>query len=87
MPTALDLAQALDPELIELRRDLHRHPEIAWEETRTAQKVAEYCEAAGLTVRRQVAKTGVHRHLKPRFAGPRAGFARRHGRAAHRGRE
>jgi amidohydrolase len=45
--------------VIALRRDLHRHPELAFEETRTAATVARVLEDAGLEVRRGVAKTGL----------------------------
>ncbi|MBR7743549.1 amidohydrolase [Phycicoccus sp. BSK3Z-2] len=40
------------PELVMLRRDLHTHPELAREETRTTETVARRLEAAGVHVRR-----------------------------------
>lgn len=46
-------------ELIAVRRDLHQHPETAFEEVRTAGVVAARLEALGLEVRRGVGKTGV----------------------------
>ncbi len=39
-------------ELVELRRDLHAHPELSWGEHRTTDAVAERLEAAGITVTR-----------------------------------
>ncbi|HEY7355918.1 MAG TPA: M20 family metallopeptidase [Ktedonobacterales bacterium] len=45
--------------LIELRRDFHRHPELAMEETRTADIIADLLRASGLEVRTGIAKTGV----------------------------
>src|SRR5712691_3580931 len=45
--------------LVETRRDLHRHPELAFEEIRTARIVGERLEAAGLSPRRGVGRTGV----------------------------
>ncbi|HEY7125424.1 MAG TPA: amidohydrolase [Ktedonobacterales bacterium] len=45
--------------LIELRRDLHQHPELAMEETRTAGIIAEQLRASGLEVRTGVGNTGV----------------------------
>ena len=45
--------------VIALRRDLHRHPELAFQEKRTAAAVARVLEDAGLEVRRGVAKTGL----------------------------
>jgi amidohydrolase len=45
--------------LVETRRDLHRHPELAFEERRTAKVVAERLVRAGLAPREGVGKTGV----------------------------
>ncbi len=45
--------------LIELRRDLHQYPELAMEETRTAEIIADRLRASGLEVRTGVGKTGV----------------------------
>jgi amidohydrolase len=38
-------------ELVALRRDLHAHPELAWQEQRTTTVVAEHLERAGLDVK------------------------------------
>jgi amidohydrolase len=51
--------QALAPEIIARRRDLHRHPELAFEETRTAGIVAKELLKLGLEVQTGVGKTGV----------------------------
>ena len=40
------------PELLELRRDLHAHPELGYQETRTTDVLANRLEKAGLSVRR-----------------------------------
>ncbi|HEY6548698.1 MAG TPA: amidohydrolase, partial [Vicinamibacteria bacterium] len=45
--------------LVALRRDLHRHPELAYQETRTAARVASFLEGAGLDVRTGLGGTGV----------------------------
>jgi metal-dependent amidase/aminoacylase/carboxypeptidase family protein len=50
---------ARTPELVALRRDLHRHPELAFQEVRTAGIIAQRLEKAGLVVRAGVAQTGV----------------------------
>ena len=42
---------SLVPELVEIRRDLHAHPELAREETRTTATVISTLEAAGIAVR------------------------------------
>jgi hippurate hydrolase len=46
-------------ELVALRRDLHRHPELAFEERRTADVVARTLEGYGLPIHRGLAGTGV----------------------------
>src|SRR5262245_23851444 len=45
--------------LVALRRDFHRHPELSFEERRTAEVVAERVNAAGIEVRTGIARTGV----------------------------
>ncbi|WP_203996290.1 M20 metallopeptidase family protein [Virgisporangium aurantiacum] len=50
---------SLDDELIELRREIHRHPELAGTERETAGLVAEQLRAAGLEVTTGVGGHGV----------------------------
>lgn len=45
--------------LVALRHDLHAHPELGFEETRTAEIVAQRLEEAGITVHRGLGKTWV----------------------------
>lgn len=52
-------AQALASDTIALRRDLHAHPEIAFQEVRTASIVAERLRALGLEPRTGLGGTGV----------------------------
>lgn len=54
-----ELIARLVPLTVETRRDLHRHPETAFEEVRTAGIVAERLQALGLPVRTGVGGTGV----------------------------
>lgn len=70
MPSALEQAKSIASELIDIRRDLHRHPEIGWEEVRTSQKIADYCEKLGLSVTRNAVKTGVVATLNGDRSGP-----------------
>lgn len=49
---------ALKDELIELRRDFHRHPELGFEEHRTSQIVSAYLQETGLQVQ-HMTRTGV----------------------------
>ncbi|MCY4452900.1 MAG: M20 family metallopeptidase [Immundisolibacterales bacterium] len=51
-------------ELTEIRRDLHRHPELAYEEHRTADLVAERLTQWGIPIRRGLGRTGVVGTLK-----------------------
>lgn len=46
-------------EVVAWRRDLHAHPELAFEEHRTSQKVAELLRSFGLEVETGIAGTGV----------------------------
>jgi amidohydrolase len=49
----------LVPDLIAMRRDLHEHPELAFEEVRTSGIVAQRMRTMGLEVQTGIAKTGV----------------------------
>ena len=61
----LDQATALAPEMIRLRREIHRHPELAFREFRTAQLVVDTLrEIGGITIRTGVGKTGVVGELR-----------------------
>lgn len=63
-------AEALREEMIARRRDFHQHPELAFEEVRTAGIVAEYLRDLGLEVRTGVARTGVIGVLEGAHDGP-----------------
>jgi amidohydrolase len=49
----------LSERLVEIRRDLHRHPELSYEEVRTAGTVASILRELGMEVRERVGGTGV----------------------------
>ena len=57
-------AKAVEKELIVLRRDIHQHPELGDQETRTSKLVANYLRNFKLEVRTGVARTGVVGILK-----------------------
>jgi amidohydrolase len=64
MTALLDRALQSFPErelegLVALRRDLHRHPELGFEETRTSGVIADRLRTAGLSPRVAVGRTGV----------------------------
>ena len=58
MPVINSIAQNVD-EMTAWRRDIHAHPETAFEEVRTADVVAEKLAAWGIEVHRGLATTGV----------------------------
>ena len=67
-----EIAAAAD-QLTAWRRDLHAHPELAYEEQRTADFVAQQLAACGVDVHRGLATTGVVGTLR-RGDGPRVGL-------------
>jgi amidohydrolase len=52
-------ADALHPQLIQWRRDFHQHPELGFEERRSAGIIAEHLHNLGLEVSTGIGKTGV----------------------------
>jgi amidohydrolase len=54
----------LSEELIAFRRDLHRHPELAWDEARTTERVAERLAADGILVQ-LLPKSGLIAEIGP----------------------
>lgn len=64
----------ITPELIEIRRDIHAHPESAFQEVRTAALVADYFRKLGLEVGTGIAGTGVLGILRGGKPGPVVGM-------------
>ncbi|MGB4704856.1 MAG: M20 family metallopeptidase [Candidatus Saccharicenans sp.] len=64
------LSEKIEPEIIAIRRDIHAHPELAFQENRTAAIVADYFRRLGLEVRTGIGGTGVLGVLKGRLPGP-----------------
>lgn len=64
MPTNGDYTLHLRQQMQEWRHDIHRHPELAFEENRTAGIVADLLAEWGIEVFREVGKTGVVGLLK-----------------------
>ena len=58
-------AKALQPQLMAWRRDFHMHPELGFEEVRTAGIVADHLRGLGLEVCTGVGKTGVVALIEP----------------------
>jgi amidohydrolase len=65
-----DEAVAMRAEMVARRRDLHRHPELAFQENRTAGIVAAALNELGLEVRSGVGQTGVVGLLEGEADGP-----------------
>jgi amidohydrolase len=63
-------AQALFPEMIALRRDFHRYPEIGFQEHRTSRIIAQSLQELGLEVQTGVGQTGVVGLLEGAKPGP-----------------
>ena len=55
----IDRIASTEEEMTRWRRDIHAHPELGFEELRTAEIVAEKLTAFGLEVHRGIGKTGV----------------------------
>ncbi len=55
----LDRAQKLTCSLTRIRRAIHQHPELGFQEVRTAELVAEVLGSLGIAVEKGVAGTGV----------------------------
>lgn len=75
LPSALEeqaysRAAAIEQKLIEWRRDIHQHPELGDQETRTAALVADHLRKLGFEVRTGIAHTGVVGILKGGKPGP-----------------
>jgi hippurate hydrolase len=55
----LEMLRLFQADLIHIRRDIHANPELAFEETRTSQIVADKLAEWGIEVHRGIAKTGL----------------------------
>jgi hippurate hydrolase len=69
---ALEMLRLFHAELVHIRRDIHAHPELGFEETRTSQVVADKLAAWGIEVHRGIARTGVVGVIRGRKDGGRA---------------
>jgi amidohydrolase len=54
-----DLAQTLNPRLIEIRRHLHAHPELSGQEYHTSAYISGVLSSCGLHVKEAVGRTGI----------------------------
>jgi amidohydrolase len=68
----LEELKRYEPDLVAIRHDIHRHPEVGFEEVRTAGLVAERLREWGIEVTEGIAKTGVVGTLRGDRPGQRA---------------
>jgi amidohydrolase len=64
--------RAIADEVIQLRRDFHRHPELNFDLPRTSEKVAAYLRDLGLEVETGIGKSGLIATLRGAKPGPTA---------------
>lgn len=64
------LADKVEPKVIEWRRHFHQNPELSNREFKTAEKIAEHLKQLGLEVRTKIAHTGVVGILRTGKPGP-----------------
>jgi len=74
-PESLDqAAAAIEPKMLDWRRDFHAHPELSNREFRTSEIVAKHLQSLGLEVRTGIAHTGVVAVLRGALPGPVIGL-------------
>ncbi len=64
----------IQKKIIDTRRDLHKYPELSFQEIRTSKLVAERLESFGIDVERNIGKTGVVGTLKGESKGKTIAF-------------
>jgi amidohydrolase len=72
MTTPVERIRSFHAELKALRRDIHAHPELAFEESRTSSLVVERLKGWGIEVHTGIAKTGVVGVIKGKKQGGKA---------------
>ncbi len=70
MEKLFSLLDDLYGEIVEIRRHLHKHPELSFEETETAKYIADYHKKLGHEVRENVGGNGIVATLKGEQTGP-----------------
>ena len=71
MTSPVDHIRRFHPELTGIRRDLHAHPELSFQEQRTSGLVAEYLRKLGVETHTGLAKTGVVGVIRGKKSGGR----------------
>jgi hippurate hydrolase len=71
MTSPIDRIRSWHPELTGIRRDIHAHPELSFQEQRTAGIVADYLRKLGVETHTGLARTGVVGVIPGRQNGPK----------------
>lgn len=71
---AINQGDAIDTLMRQWREEIHQHPETAFTEVKTAEKIATLLTAWGIEVHRGLAKTGVVGKLQGNHPGPMIGL-------------
>lgn len=66
----LVIDKKIQQRMVALRRDLHQHPELSWNEKRTATKVSEFLDELEISYRSGVAGTGIVAEIPGQCDGP-----------------
>ena len=72
MTSPIDRIRSWHPELTGIRRDIHAHPELSFQEQRTSGIVADYLRKLGVETHTGLARTGVVGVVPGRKSGPRS---------------
>jgi metal-dependent amidase/aminoacylase/carboxypeptidase family protein len=75
-------AESIGPEIIDIRRDLHRHPELSFQEHRTSEKISQILTGWGVEFSSGWAGTGIVGVITGDLPAHRVIALGRHGRAA-----
>jgi len=72
MTNPVDRIRGFHADLVAFRRDMHAHPELAFQETRTSDRVAAELASWGIEVHRGLAKTGLVGVIRGKKGGTRS---------------
>ena len=73
MPKKIDIRpeiKILKKEIIDVRRDIHMHPELSFEEYETSNKIIQFLKDLDIPVKPKIAKTGVVGTITGSYPGP-----------------
>ncbi|MCH4887491.1 amidohydrolase [Acidaminobacter sp. JC074] len=66
--------ESIFDELVEIRRDLHKHPELSGKELRTGRKICEYLDAWNIEFETGIAETGIVAIIRGQSGGKTIGI-------------